>query len=234
MKIQRKYRFPSPVNDPQATLNTMSDLISFLESRLFETLPGKEAQLRMAPKPVSSGPRRPMQPHEDASLSSVLILLFPNTEQEWELILTLRTSNIDHGGQISLPGGRAENGETVAETALREANEEIGVDSGAVSVIGELSELFVPHSATRVTPVVGHLPARPSFVANPDEVEEIFAIELDSLLAKNNLIEEEWNLREHSYHVPYWDLHRVPLWGATAMILSEFLDLYREFKATES
>src|SRR5690625_1698115 len=89
----------------------MPDLISFLESRLIETLPGEEAQLRMAPKPVSDGPRRPMQPHEDASSSSVLILLFPNTGQKWELVLTLRSSDIDHGGQISLPGGRAENDE---------------------------------------------------------------------------------------------------------------------------
>lgn len=212
----------------------MYDLIPFLKSRLKQPLPGEEAQLRMAPKPLSEGPHRPMTPDNEASPSSVLLLLFPNEDGEWELVLTLRSDDIDHGGQISFPGGRAEADETTTETALREAREEIGIDPVTVTIIGELSELFVSHSLTRVTPVVGYLEERPSFTANPDEVEEIFAIELDSLLAKNNLIEENWDLREYTYRVPYWDVHRVPLWGATAMMLSEFLDLYRQFKTSAS
>lgn len=210
----------------------MHDLIPFLTSRLTKTLPGEDAQLRMAPKPVSGGPNRPMTPDNEASPSSVLVLLFPNEDHEWELVLTLRSNDIDHGGQISFPGGRAEADETVSETALREAQEEIGIDPTAVTVIGKLSELYISHSSSRVTPVVGYLEKRPPFIANPDEVEEIFAIELDSLLTKNNLIEENWKLREHTYRVPYWDIHRVPLWGATAMMLSELLELYREFKTS--
>ncbi|HET6527951.1 MAG TPA: hypothetical protein VFG39_04295 [Balneolaceae bacterium] len=60
-------------------------------------------------------------------------------------------------------------------------------------------------------------------------MEEVFAVELDSLLRKKNLTVEDWDLQTHTYRVPYWNIHRVPLWGATAMMLSELLDLYREF-----
>lgn len=203
-----------------------------MESRLGQQLPGKDAQLQMAPKPVAKGPRRPMSPEGTASPSSVLILIFPNDNQEWELVLTLRSNDIDHGGQISFPGGRAEAGETAIDTALREAHEEVGIAPSQVTPVGELSELYIPHSNTQVTPVVGYMETSPRFVANPDEVEEIFSVELNSLATKKNLIEEQWKLQDHQYQVPYWDVHRVPLWGATAMMLNEFLDLYREFKAS--
>lgn len=211
----------------------MHDLIPFLESRLQQNLPGEEAQLRMAPKPVADGPKRPTTPTDNSHPSSVLLLLFPNKEDQWELVLTLRTDDIDHGGQISFPGGRAESGETSTATALREAHEEIGILPQQVTTIGELSELYIPHSNSRVTPVVGYMEARASFTANPDEVKEIFTVELNSLATKKNLIEEQWQLREYQYHVPFWDIHRVPLWGATAMMLNEFLDLYREFRSLQ-
>ncbi|MCW9707599.1 NUDIX hydrolase [Fodinibius salsisoli] len=211
----------------------MNNLITFLRYRLQQDLPGKGAQLQMAPKPVSEGPNRPMSPDSSASPSTVLILLLPNDEMKWELVLTLRSDNIDHGGQLSFPGGRAEPNETPAATALREANEEIGIATQEVTIIGELSPLYISHSNSQVTPVVGYMDSIPDFIANPDEVEEIFSVELKSLATKKNLIEEQWKLQDHHYHVPYWDVHRVPLWGATAMMLNEFLDLYREFVAKE-
>lgn len=207
--------------------------IDFLKGRLNRdrSLPGKDAQLKMAPKPLTDGPPRQMDPPgESVHKSSVLIALFPNPEGELELILTLRSSDIDHGGQISLPGGRSEEDENVVETALREAKEEVGLNPGDIEIIGSLSDLYVNHSNNYVTPVVGYLAETPDLTLNPAEVEEAFTVELNSLAGKKNLTVEQWNLREHSYHVPYWDVHRVPLWGATAMILSEFLELYREFR----
>jgi 8-oxo-dGTP pyrophosphatase MutT (NUDIX family) len=207
----------------------MHHFLNFLESRLKEELPGRHAQLKMAPEPVSSGKPRRMEAPEDASQSSVLVLLFPNEENELELILTLRSDDINHGGQLSFPGGRAEKNESIIATALREAQEEIDIKPEKVKVIGYLSELFVAHSNNRVAPVVGFLSERPEFKINPAEVEEVFAVELDSLLHKKNLLIEEWDLQTYTYRVPYWNVHRVPLWGATAMMLSELLDLYREF-----
>lgn len=207
----------------------MHPFIDFLKQRLNRDLPGRDAQFKMAPKPVSEGPSRKMNPPGTYSDSSVLIVLFPNSEGDLELVLTLRSKNIDHGGQLSFPGGRSDDGETVVDTALREAEEEVGIPPENVEILGSLSTLYVDHSRNQVTPIVGYLQHQPNLILNPAEVEEAFTVELDSLVNKKNLTVEQWDLRDHTYHVPYWDVHRVPLWGATAMMLSEFLEIYREF-----
>ncbi|MDX1636879.1 MAG: CoA pyrophosphatase [Balneolaceae bacterium] len=175
-----------------------------------------------------------MEPTTHARQSSVLVLIYPNDEAVLELLLTLRSSEIDHGGQISFPGGRSEDGETPEETALREAREEVGIDPESVHITGRLTKLFVSYSNNDVTPVVGYMEEQPALTLDRREVEEAFSVELESLLGKKNLTVEDWNLRNHTFKVPYWDVHRVPLWGATAMMLNEFLELYREFKAKQT
>lgn len=212
----------------------MQDLLEFLIQRLPDNLPGKQAQIEMAPKPVDGGEVRQMKPPANVNKSSVLALLFPNEKNEPELVLTLRSKDIDHGGQISFPGGRTEAGESLRQTALREAKEEIGVLPDTITIIGQLSELYVSHSNNLVTPFVGFTAKRPEFEINPAEVEEVFAVELDSLIHKKNITVEDWNLHSYTYRVPYWDVHEVPLWGATAMMLNEFLDLYREFLSRDN
>ncbi|NGP89523.1 NUDIX hydrolase [Fodinibius halophilus] len=207
----------------------MKEFTRFLKNRLQKELPGRKAQLKMAPRPVSSGSLRKMEPPDHANDSSVLILLFPNEENKPELTLTLRSRDIDHGGQISFPGGRAEQGESAAETALREAEEEIGIPPESITIIGQLSDLYINNSNNLVTPVVGVVKKKPNFKINPSEVEEVFAVELNSLLHKKNLTVENWELGKHRYKVPYWDIHQVPLWGATAMMLHEFLDIYQDY-----
>ena len=207
----------------------MHPFIDFLRRRLGKPLPGRDAQLKMAPKPVNEAPGRKMDAPQDARQSSVLVLIYPNDEGELELLITLRSSEIDHGGQLSFPGGRSEDGESPAETALREAQEEVGIDPEKVNILGRMTRLYVNHSKNHVTPVVGYLPEKPDISLDPIEVEEAFSVELDSLLGKKNLTVEDWNLKEHTFKVPYWDIHRVPLWGATAMMLNELLELYREF-----
>ncbi|MEL7832678.1 CoA pyrophosphatase [Fodinibius sp. Rm-B-1B1-1] len=183
----------------------------------------------MAPRPVDGGNIRQMEPPDNAQKSSVLALLFPNEEQELELVLTLRSRDIDHGGQISFPGGRTEEGESLQQTALREAKEEVDISPETVTIIGKLSDLYVQHSNNLVTPFVGFTDHRPEFKLNPAEVEEVFTVELQSLVQKKNITVEDWDLHSYTYKVPYWDVHEVPLWGATAMMLNEFLDIYREF-----
>lgn len=212
----------------------MHPFIGYLSQRLEQPLPGLNAQLKMAPTPLHEGPVRELEAPSNANKSSVLILLFPNKEERLELILTLRNKDIDHGGQISLPGGRSEEVETYVETALREAEEEVGIKPESVEIIGLLSDLYVSHSNNLVKPVVAYMPEFPELRINPEEVEEAFTVEIRSLATKKNLTVENWDLQKYSYQVPYWDVHEVPLWGATAMILSEFLDLYREFKSQKS
>lgn len=216
-----------------------TDFIQFLNRRLKNELPGRPSQLKMAPRPMepnhTKGQERRMDAPPEADASSVLLLIFPNAKQELELILTLRTSDINHGGQLSCPGGRSEQEETEIQTALREAQEEIGINPNDVRIAGKLSKLYVSHSKSYVTPVIGFLDYTPKLNLNPAEVEEAFSVELDSLVDKKNLTVEDWDLRDQdTYRVPYWDVHRVPLWGATAMMLSEFLELYREFKSQKT
>lgn len=207
----------------------MHQFIEYLSDRLEKPLPGLNAQLKMAPAPLRDGPTRELEPPPSAKKSSVLILLFPNDENRLELILTLRSRDIDHGGQISLPGGRSDEDETYVETALREAQEEVGIKPESVQILGMLSDLYVSHSNNLVKPVVAYLPEIPELTPNPAEVEEAFTVEVKSLAAKKNLTVENWDLQKYSYEVPFWDIHEVPLWGATAMILNELLDLYREY-----
>jgi 8-oxo-dGTP pyrophosphatase MutT (NUDIX family) len=217
--------------------NIIHDFHTFLEVQLKHgKLPGLPSQIKMAPKPVTEGAdTRELEAPSSADASSVLILLFPNSEGRLELVLTLRSSNINHGGQLSFPGGRSEKGESEIETALREAKEEIDINREDVNIAGLLSKLYVAHSDNYVTPVVGFLDYVPELTLNPDEVEEAFSVEVESLLVKENLTVENWDLRKSAtYKVPYWDVHRVPLWGATAMILSEFLELYEAYKQQNS
>jgi 8-oxo-dGTP pyrophosphatase MutT (NUDIX family) len=208
----------------------LTEFYQYLKNRLQKTLPGRSAQMEMAPKPVDkNSPTRETQAPEKAHPGSVLLLLFPDAGQNLKFILTLRTRHINHGGQISLPGGRAENNENAVETALREAKEEIGVHRNAIRIAGELSNLYVSVSNNNVTPVVGFTDSPPELTINSREVEEAFFINPDLLLDEDNLIVEEWKLHGEDYRIPYWKVHRVPLWGATAMMLSEFVELYREF-----
>ncbi|MDZ7691356.1 MAG: CoA pyrophosphatase [Balneolaceae bacterium] len=209
----------------------MHPFIDYLQKRLQQPLPGRGLHLKMAPEPVDEEmPNRMMDPTPHARQSSVLVLVYPNADDELELLLTLRSSHINHGGQISFPGGRSEDDETPVETALREAEEEVGISADKVTIVGTLTDLFVNHSNNDVTPVVGFMHQQPELTLDPHEVEEAFSVELESLLGKKNLTVEDWNLRDHTFKVPYRDVHRVPLWGATAMMLNEFLELYREYR----
>lgn len=215
----------------------MNSFKKFLRNRLHSnTLPGRTLQLKMAPEPVEiKHERRRLNAPPNATPGSVLILLFPNNKNDLELVFTLRSSHINHGGQISFPGGRSENNETPVQTALREAEEEIGIEPNDVTVAGALSNLYVQPTDNNVTPIVGFLNYKPRLSLNPDEVEEAFCVKLDALLDEKNITSEKWELRKDArYKVPFWNVHRVPLWGATAMILSEFLEIYREFKSQTS
>lgn len=209
---------------------------NFFNKRLKEPLPGSDAQFRMAPEPVStdSRPRKSEAPPH-AIDSSVLVLVYAGEDNNLKLVFTLRTTSINHGGQISFPGGRSEPGESSVETALREAEEEIGVNPDDISIVGSLSTLYTQVSNNEVTPVVGFLDYVPELKINPDEVEEVFSTSLVELADKNNIIVEKWQLHgKNTYRVPFWNIHRVPLWGVSAMILSEFMELYGEFKSQKT
>ena len=202
----------------------LAQVESTLRERLAGTLPGVEAQIRFAPFPNRPGWRAGEFP-SDARSAAALLLVYPG-DHGVAIPLTVRASTLTrHAGQISLPGGATDPGETLAEAALREASEEIGIDPAAVRVLGELTPVHVLVSGFTLHPVVGVMDVRPPFQAAAGEVDEIVEVRLEDLRDASR-IRTGTHLREGvAVEYPYFDLcgHRV--WGATAMVLGEFICL---------
>jgi 8-oxo-dGTP pyrophosphatase MutT (NUDIX family) len=195
-----------------------------LRERLAGTLPGIEAQMRFAPELLREAWRTGVFPAE-SRLAAALLLLYPHTSGA-ALALTVRASGLArHAGQISLPGGATDPGETLAQAALREASEEIGVDPSSVRVLGELTPVHVLVSGFTLHPIVGITDRRPDFHAAPDEVEEILEVSLHDLRDASR-IRQGTRIREGvAVEYPYFDLLGHQVWGATAMVLGEFICL---------
>lgn len=204
---------------------TESNLIDQLSDRLQQSLPGAEAQYRMAHvgRPAAS----PVP--SDAREAGVLALLYPRQET-WHLVLIerVRKKGDRHSGQVSFPGGRREKEDAhLKDTAVREAEEEVGVNRQKVELLGELTPLYIPVSHYHVHPFVGVTRTPPKFVPQPSEVAGILEVPLESLLDPGSRkstdlqITSEITLR----NVPYFDLHNKIVWGATAMMLNELLEV---------
>jgi 8-oxo-dGTP pyrophosphatase MutT (NUDIX family) len=197
---------------------------SSLRERLAGTLPGVQAQLKFAPSPTRPG-WRPGHFPEDSRTAAALLLLYPR-DRDLAIPLTVRATGLArHAGQISLPGGATDPGETLSAAALREASEEIGVDPSTVRILGELTPVHVLVSGFTLHPVVGVTDRRPDFVAAPDEVDEILEVSLE-LLRDASRIGRGTRIREGvAVEYPYFDLLGHQVWGATAMVLGEFICL---------
>jgi 8-oxo-dGTP pyrophosphatase MutT (NUDIX family) len=160
--------------------------------------------------------------------AAALLLVYPH-EGAWHLPLTVRGSRLrHHTGQVSLPGGRIDPGETVEAAALREAFEEVGIVPADVDVLGRLTPLPIFVSGHVLHPVVGVTLERPRFSLAAHEVEQLIEWPVARLRQPDAVAWEE-RLRSRPPHgvmdVPYFDLQDVRVWGATAMVLAEFIAL---------
>ena len=205
----------------------LRDIEEVLRVRLAGTLPGLDAQARFAPYQVRPG-WDPTDFVASSRTAAALLLLYPH-EVGTAVPLTVRSSALTrHAGQISLPGGATDPGETLVEAALREAAEEIGVDTSRVRVIGELTPVHVLVSGFTLHPVVGIVDERPDFRAAPGEVEQILEVALDDLRDASR-IRHGTRVREGvAVEYPYFDLLGHQVWGATAMVLGEFICLLED------
>lgn len=135
-----------------------------------------------------------------------------------------------HAGQVAFPGGRIEAGETAEQTALRETFEEIGVPAEQIEILGRLSEFYVEVSRFQIHPVVGWLSSKPEFDINPDEVEKVFCFPVLKFTPPYDFIQLETITGQ--LDVPCIKYNEEIIWGATAMILSEFYDLLQKVQHT--
>jgi len=203
----------------------ISDQIELIATRLKGNLPGRSAQKLMAPtvRPIGNNWPDP----ESAQPSGVMILLFPSNGH-LSTVLIRRTNLGPHARQISLPGGKRDHSDaSILTTALRETEEEIGVSASDIKYLGRLTPLFVPHSNFCINPMVGVLNYTPDFEPNASEVEEVIVVDLDSLFSNNALAIKDMSRDGRKIIAPYFDVHGHIVWGATAMIISEFKELMR-------
>ncbi len=173
---------------------------------------------------------------ESALRAGVMILLFPDSTTDdprsidrWHVPLTLRPEHLPvHGGQISLPGGAVEGEETNRQAAFRELEEELGVDARDVHFLGELSDIYVFASNYLVTPYVGVVERRPTWRPQQAEVAEVIELPLEHLIESTNTRQTTREKNGVVFESPFITFGHHEVWGATSMILGEFIGVLRE------
>tara|TARA_Y100001972_G_C7631417_1_gene316956 strand:- start:341 stop:985 length:645 start_codon:yes stop_codon:yes gene_type:complete len=202
-----------------------------LKNRLELDLPGDTSHRIMMPSLIS-GERIRFANSKKPRDGAVLILFYEKDGQLRFPLIQRPQYNGPHGGQISLPGGKWEEGDQdLFHTALREAEEEIGIIADKTSIIGSLSSFSVVASNHQVLPVIGYYPEVPKYIPDQIEVDEVVDVALDDLMDETNLKRTEIvvgnNVRLDS---PYFDLGNKVVWGATAGMLSELKHIVLELR----
>jgi len=208
---------------PRPPIGQYCDVVRRLSTALNEPLPGESAHVRLMPRP-----RRSWPPDFDPATvrhAAGLLLTFPIAGRA-HILLTERAGTLGrHGGQISLPGGAVDPGESVERAALREAYEEIALAPSEVTLLGALSPLDIPVSGFRLHPIIGTANQRPSLVAAHAEVAAILDVAVDVLADPASLRSSVRDRDGRRFVVPAFHVGGHEIWGATGMILAEFLTL---------
>ena len=213
-----------------------ADVVTRLEDAFTRELPGAAAQAHLAPIPRRQWPDGFRE--EQVRHAAGLLLVFPDgtenakaaqagsPEDIARILLTVRADTLGrHGGQVSLPGGVVDAGETFEQAALREAREEVGLSTDLVRVLGALTPLDIPVSGFRLHPIVGVSEWRPQLTPAAREVARILELAVDALMAPDCVVHARRARDGVTLTVPGFHLEGVEIWGATAMVLAEFLAL---------
>lgn len=195
--------------------------IENLMELLLDRLPGYYAQKNMEP------PLRNMIPVSEKPVRKAATMLPLYYQEGWKFILIQRSSHpLDkHKGQISFPGGSIESKETAAAAALRETEEEVSIPRTQVQLIGKLSDLFIPVSNFNVSPHIGLVDMEGiTLKGQASEVQKIIHVDLNQFMEDSAIQFKDMKMQNGMLikNVPYFDLSNEIVWGATAMMLSEF------------
>lgn len=206
----------------------MQSLIEQLQQRLTEELPGRNAHQEAAPY------RKVYYDDMDINSvkkSGVLVLLYAKQNEPYITLIQRPEYDGTHSGQIAFPGGKVEESDRdIIHTALREANEEVGVIMEHVNVIGRLTDVYIPVSNFLVSPVIGTIDYTPDFIPEPAEVADILEMNISFLKETEELIPQKLKLSSGvKIEVPTFQYQQKTIWGATALMLNELRWLLREF-----
>ena len=208
----------------------MESLINFLKNAIVAELPGQDAQAIMMPT-LSDKSRFSLEAKKDAREGGVMILFYQKDGSVHFPLIQRPDYDGVHAKQMSFPGGKKDSDdESLIVTALRETEEEIGIDPHKIEVIGALTELFIIASNFNVLPAIGLINEVPEFLADEHEVDEIIEVKLADLMDDDKQKEKPLTILQGiTINAPYFDLNDKVVWGATAMILSELKHILRPF-----
>jgi len=209
----------------------LEKVVKRLELMLQYPLPGRLGQITMSPQPIDEK-RFASMIRDDHRKGAVLMLFYPDADNSFIPFIKRPSYPGVHGGQIAFPGGKWEPEDSdLGITAIREAEEEIGIDASKVKLLGKLSDVYIPPSNFMVSPYIGFLEETPIFHPDPKEVERIincpFPLLLDKNIRKVTKVSASSGL---SLEAPYFDIEQEVIWGATAMMLGEFTYLWDSTK----
>ncbi|TVR38772.1 MAG: CoA pyrophosphatase [Bacteroidia bacterium] len=216
---------------PELNINSLMLLANRLRNMDRSNLPGLNVQLNMAPV-LRKHEIRGVGEGREPVTSSVLILLYPDAHNEVSTVMMQRpTYDGVHSGQISFPGGRYEKSDgNLQLTAIRETHEEIGIPPHKIEIINRLTDLYIPPSNYIVSPFIGLLQETPVFKPDKKEVERLITIPLKLFLGEKSIQKVPIRLSNgQTFHTPCYLINGDVIWGATAMIMAEFLALLEEF-----
>ncbi len=203
-----------------------SYLKTYLRNTLQGDLPGLEAHRKLLPP----GRRLKLFDQEllSVKLSCVLLLLYPEGEQLFICLMKRPSTMRHHPGQISFPGGKVEKEDVSAEmTALREAREEVGIDPSSIEILGKMSDLYVEVSRFSIKPFLAWSDKKPDFKINSEEVEELILLPISDFVIEETISKTELQTLTGSLRVNYYPYNGQIIWGATAMILSELIEILK-------
>lgn len=197
-----------------------------LKNELSKPLPGPAAQQMMSPSM-----RRPPETNLPSLKASVMILLYIRQQEAYTVFIKRAEYDGVHSGQISFPGGMYEPcDDSLLTTAIRETEEEIGISRNEITPIGMLTCLHVPVTNVNILPVVAILTGQPGFNHDPHEVAFVIEARINDIINPLNKKKKMIRIGDFEIEAPYFDINGHHIWGATAMMLSEFLEVLNKTK----